>query len=122
MSDTYKPTGRYSFSRFAAYELILVQSTAASRRMAPRIPELELAVCLPHPAVFYPAPISSLQGSHANPFSEFAHGKVDPHEAGKQGGQSSGGGGSANAGGDNYKPTEHGGQTKDGQPDGRVKQ
>lgn len=38
----------------------------------------------------------------------FAHGKVDPVEAGKQGGQSGGSaGGQANAGGDDYKPTEN---------------
>lgn len=52
---------------------------------------------------------------------EFAHGKVDPVEARKQGGHASGGSG-GNAGGDNYKPIEHGGQTKDGGSDGRVKQ
>ncbi|TVY71172.1 hypothetical protein LSUE1_G006164 [Lachnellula suecica] len=55
---------------------------------------------------------------------EFAHGKVDPHEAGKQGGQTTGttsdDSGSAASGGD-YKPTEHDGLTKDGKPDGRVK-
>ncbi|KAG0645549.1 hypothetical protein D0Z07_8791 [Hyphodiscus hymeniophilus] len=58
---------------------------------------------------------------------EFAHGKVDPHEAGKQGGHTSGGSGttgtdSGSADGDNYKPTENDGLTKDGKPDGRVKQ
>lgn len=42
----------------------------------------------------------------------------DPHEAGKQGGHSSG---SGNAGGDNYKPTENDGLTKDGNVDGRTK-
>jgi len=57
---------------------------------------------------------------------EFAQGKVDPHEAGAQGGKASGttGGddsGSASTGGD-YKPTEHGGLKQDGTPDGRVKQ
>ncbi|CAN8105475.1 unnamed protein product [Discula destructiva] len=55
---------------------------------------------------------------------EFAHGKVDPVEAGKQGGQTGGSTGSDDAsgatGGD-YKPTDHGGLTKDGKPDGRVK-
>ena len=35
---------------------------------------------------------------------EFAQGKVDPHEAGKAGGQTSGTG-TGNSGGDNYKPT-----------------
>jgi hypothetical protein len=56
---------------------------------------------------------------------QFAHGKVDPHEAGKKGGRSGGTGSSYDGGddnsGDTYKPTEHGGQTKDGKPDGRVK-
>ena len=51
--------------------------------------------------------------------SEFAHGKVDPHEAGKQGGHASAG---SNTGGEAYKPTEHGGQKKDGGVDGRIKQ
>ncbi|ETN36200.1 uncharacterized protein HMPREF1541_08477 [Cyphellophora europaea CBS 101466] len=55
---------------------------------------------------------------------EFAGGKVDPVEAGKKGGQTGGtAGGQASGGsdGDDYKPTEHGGIRKDGQPDGRVK-
>ena len=70
---------------------------------------------------------------------EFAHGQVDPHEAGKAGGQTSGSGSSGSdgsSGGDNYKPTgtcpcqlmvdisnsdlEHGGLKQDGTPDGRV--
>lgn len=59
------------------------------------------------------------------PISEFAQGKVDPTEAGKKGGQTSGTAGgddsSAATGGD-YKPTEHGGLKQDGTPDGRVKQ
>jgi hypothetical protein len=65
--------------------------------------------------------------SKANtPLPEFAQGKVDPHEAGKKGGQTSGTGAgsddsSAATGGD-YKPTEHGGLKKDGSVDGRVKQ
>ena len=55
--------------------------------------------------------------------AEFAYGKVDPHEAGKEGGHSSGGSGDGgDAGGDNYKPTDNDGLTKDGKPDGRVKQ
>jgi hypothetical protein len=60
--------------------------------------------------------------------TEFAHGKVDPHEAGRQGGKASGTTGgqagdddiSGSTGGD-YKPTDHDGLRKDGQPDGRVK-
>ena len=58
---------------------------------------------------------------------QFAGGKVDPVEAGKQGGKASGGTGSAGgdsasgAQGADYKPTEHDGLRKDGQPDGRVK-
>ncbi|KKY34514.1 hypothetical protein UCDDA912_g05517 [Diaporthe ampelina] len=54
---------------------------------------------------------------------EFAQGKVDPHEAGAQGGKTSGtsGGASGGSGGDDYKPTENDGLRKDGQPDGRVK-
>ncbi|KAJ0109368.1 hypothetical protein J7T55_000293 [Diaporthe amygdali] len=54
---------------------------------------------------------------------QFAQGKVDPHEAGAQGGKSSGttGGASGGASGDDYKPTENDGLRKDGQPDGRVK-
>lgn len=58
--------------------------------------------------------------------AEFAHGKVDPVEAGKQGGRTRGTSGaeadadSSSSGGD-YKPTEHDGLRKDGQPDGRVK-
>ncbi|EKJ70900.1 hypothetical protein HYE68_004063 [Fusarium pseudograminearum] len=57
---------------------------------------------------------------------EFAHGKVDPHEAGGQGGKTSGSGSSgglestSDDSGD-YKPTEHDGLRKDGKPDGRVK-
>ncbi|KAH6954827.1 uncharacterized protein FTOL_00124 [Fusarium torulosum] len=57
---------------------------------------------------------------------EFAHGKVDPHKAGEQGGKTSGGEGgdsglgSSSSGGD-YKPTEHDGLKKDGTPDQRVK-
>lgn len=102
---------------------------------------------------------------------EFAHGKVDPHEAGKQGGKTTGmskgptgvvgdslatgqydaaepadeddmesgdsgtsetyvppsaagddvSTGTSEATGGDYKPKEHGGMRKDGQPDGRVK-
>jgi len=58
------------------------------------------------------------------PLPEFAHGKVDPVEAGKQGGKTSGttgGSDDSDATGGDYKPTEHGGLTKDGKPDGRVK-
>ncbi|MCJ1483905.1 hypothetical protein MMC06_004073 [Schaereria dolodes] len=50
---------------------------------------------------------------------EFAQGKVDPHEAGKAGGQTSGTG-TGNSGGDNYKPTENDGLKQDGTPDSRV--
>jgi hypothetical protein len=57
--------------------------------------------------------------------TDFAHSKVDPHEAGRQGGSTSGTGsgstgGSDSSGGD-YKPTEYGGMRKDGQPHGRTK-
>ncbi|KAI3394542.1 hypothetical protein diail_2591 [Diaporthe ilicicola] len=54
---------------------------------------------------------------------QFAQGKVDPHEAGAQGGKSSGtpGGADTGATGGDYKPTENDGLRKDGQPDGRVK-
>ncbi|KAF4555902.1 Hypothetical protein D9617_2g058670 [Elsinoe fawcettii] len=52
---------------------------------------------------------------------QFAQGKVDPHEAGKQGGQSTGTPGGADNSGSDYKPTENDGLRKDGQPDGRVK-
>ncbi|KAL6924150.1 hypothetical protein ACHAPO_011480 [Fusarium lateritium] len=57
---------------------------------------------------------------------EFAHGKVDPHEAGTQGGKtsdsgSSGGLESTSDDSGDYKPTEHDGLRKDGKPDGRVK-
>ncbi|KAG6028760.1 hypothetical protein E4U41_000594 [Claviceps citrina] len=61
---------------------------------------------------------------------EFAYGKVDPHEAGAEGGRvsGSGGGGGGGGGGDDssggdgfFKPTEHEGLRKDGKPDGRVK-
>ncbi|MCJ1405683.1 hypothetical protein MMC11_008912 [Xylographa trunciseda] len=45
---------------------------------------------------------------------EFAHGQVDPHEAGKAGGQTSG------STGEQYKPTENDGLKKDGTEDGRV--
>lgn len=46
-------------------------------------------------------------------------------QAGRKGGQASGSGGSDSTGssgsdGDNYKPSEHGGMTKDGKPDGRM--
>jgi len=60
----------------------------------------------------------------SNSIAEFAQGKVDPHEAGKKGGEtggSAGGSASGGSGGDDYKPTEHDGLRKDGQPDGRVK-
>ncbi|KAK5073609.1 hypothetical protein LTS08_002292 [Lithohypha guttulata] len=54
----------------------------------------------------------------------FAHGKVDPHEAGKKGGSATGGSdlheAQANEVGSDYKPSEHGGLRKDGQPDGRM--
>ncbi|KAJ4523536.1 hypothetical protein HRR83_000183 [Exophiala dermatitidis] len=57
---------------------------------------------------------------------EFAHGKVDPHEAGKQGGHSSGGSGSSGSGGsDNNQGSANlggDGLRKDGQPDQRLKQ
>jgi hypothetical protein len=54
--------------------------------------------------------------------TEFAQGKVDPVEAGKQGGKtSSTSGGNIGSSGDDYKPTEHGGLKKDDTPDGRVK-
>lgn len=54
----------------------------------------------------------------------FAYGKVDPHEAGKQGGHTSGSGTdtSTSTGGNDgtddgqYKPSEHDGLRKDGQP------
>lgn len=56
---------------------------------------------------------------------EFADGKVDPVEAGRKGGKSSGGSGDSentrSSDGSDYKPTEHDGLRKDGQPDGRVK-
>ncbi|RBR11043.1 uncharacterized protein FIESC28_09188 [Fusarium coffeatum] len=57
---------------------------------------------------------------------EFAHGKVDPHKAGEEGGKTSGDGSSGGLGasssdGSDYKPTEHDGLRKDGKPDGRVK-
>lgn len=58
------------------------------------------------------------------PSPEFAYGKVDPVEAGKQGGQTTGTTGGSDvsgATGGDYKPTENGGLTKDGNPDGRVK-
>lgn len=63
-------------------------------------------------------------------FTEFAYGKVDPHQAGQEGGKTSGttgstgssGAGSDDNSGSNYKPTEHDGLREDGQPDGRVKQ
>ncbi|PPJ55824.1 hypothetical protein CBER1_01618 [Cercospora berteroae] len=56
---------------------------------------------------------------------QFAQGKVDPQEAGKKGGNTSGSGSSddsGSSGGSDYKPTENDGLRKDGQPDGRVKQ
>lgn len=58
--------------------------------------------------------------------NEFAGGKVDPVEAGRKGGQSSGSSGSSDnsssaSGGSDYKPSENDGLRKDGQPDGRVK-
>ncbi|MCJ1256285.1 hypothetical protein MMC24_004106 [Lignoscripta atroalba] len=60
------------------------------------------------------------------PGTEFAQGKVDPVEAGKQGGATSGSGSGSGSdsgsgsGGENYKPTEHGGLKEDGTTDGRV--
>ncbi|KAH7304024.1 hypothetical protein B0I35DRAFT_445730 [Stachybotrys elegans] len=54
---------------------------------------------------------------------KFAHGKVDPHEAGQRGGKTSDShtntGGTE--GGEKYKPSEHGGLKEDGQPDRRMK-
>ncbi|KAG5970013.1 hypothetical protein E4U55_001877 [Claviceps digitariae] len=60
---------------------------------------------------------------------EFAYGKVDPHEAGAEGGKTSGTGSggsstssdSQDSGEGDYKPTENDGLRKDGKPDGRVK-
>ena len=80
------------------------------------MPESELAVCLKYDLIMVKEFIITYT------MLDFAHGKVDPSEAGKSGGQASGGTGSGSSGGDNYKPTEHGGQTKDGGVDGRVKQ
>ncbi|KAK8869483.1 hypothetical protein IAR55_000048 [Kwoniella newhampshirensis] len=47
----------------------------------------------------------------------------DPVEAGRKGGQASGGSadGESGSGGDNYKPSEHGGLKKDGTEDQRTK-
>ncbi|KAK5047710.1 hypothetical protein LTR84_006375 [Exophiala bonariae] len=56
---------------------------------------------------------------------EFAHGKVDPHEAGKQGGQTGGTSDSSSGGSsDNQGAAHKGGDglRKDGQPDQRLKQ
>ncbi|ETI23963.1 hypothetical protein G647_05770 [Cladophialophora carrionii CBS 160.54] len=58
--------------------------------------------------------------------SEFAHGKVDPVEAGKKGGHSSGGGTSDSSSGGSDAPqgaAHLGGEglRKDGQPDQRLK-
>ncbi|KFA81802.1 hypothetical protein S40288_07009 [Stachybotrys chartarum IBT 40288] len=60
---------------------------------------------------------------------EFAHGKVDSHQAGREGGKTTDTGSastggstdSSGSGGGTYKPTEHGGLKEDGTPDGRVK-
>lgn len=57
--------------------------------------------------------------------SEFAYGKVDPHEAGKKGGHSSGGSDSSSGGSDAPQGAAHqggDGLRKDGQPDQRLKQ
>ncbi|MCJ1475277.1 hypothetical protein MMC13_003939 [Lambiella insularis] len=51
---------------------------------------------------------------------EFAHGKVDPHSAGVEGGKTSGSGSGGSSGGDQYKPTENDGLKQDGTPDKRV--
>jgi hypothetical protein len=57
--------------------------------------------------------------------SQISHGKIDLHEAGKQGGSTSGTGngstGESDSSGGDYKPTKHGVMRKDGQPDGRTK-
>ena len=52
----------------------------------------------------------------------FAQGQVDPHEAGKKGGETGGsaGGQTSGSGGADYKPTENDGLRKDGQPDGEI--
>ncbi|EXJ91128.1 hypothetical protein A1O1_04237 [Capronia coronata CBS 617.96] len=55
---------------------------------------------------------------------EFAHGQVDPHDAGKQGGKTSGSSGSE-GGSDNSQGSSNlggDGLRKDGQPDQRLKQ
>ncbi|KAL6252971.1 hypothetical protein RBB50_000690 [Rhinocladiella similis] len=55
----------------------------------------------------------------------FAHGKVDPHEAGKKGGQSSGGSDGSSGGSENPQGASGlggDGLRKDGQPDQRLKQ
>ncbi|KIW53938.1 hypothetical protein PV05_06345 [Exophiala xenobiotica] len=55
----------------------------------------------------------------------FAHGKVDPHEAGKKGGQSSGSSGTSSGGSENPQGASNlggDGLRKDGQPDQRLKQ
>jgi hypothetical protein len=69
------------------------------------------------------APATSINfNTAADHYPEFAQGRVDPHEAGKQGGHTNGSdSGSANSGGDNYKPTEHNVMKKDGEQDGRTK-
>ena len=55
--------------------------------------------------------------------SEFAAGKVDPVQAGHEGGKTGGsaGGQASGSGGEQHKPTENNGLKKDGQPDARVK-
>lgn len=56
---------------------------------------------------------------------QFAHGKVDPVEAGKKGGSSSGGGSSDDGGSENNQGSANlggDGLRKDGQPDQRLKQ
>ena len=146
MSDTYKPTGMlnpydnaptsininttksstYPFILIFAifgHNLILLQSTVVSKRTEPQTSVLVPVVCLkfisptmPTNLVPFPCHRSWLSRQLALTVSEFAHGKVDPTEAGKKGGEiggqtsgdSSGGSSGGNSGGSSSGQFAHG--------------
>lgn len=91
MSD-YKPTGSLSYSfTLALPSLTSPQSTAVSVRTAS-------PTSVSAPAVSTSRPLDHVDV--LTPASEFAGGKVDPHEAGKKGGETGGQAGGASSGDD----------------------
>lgn len=125
MSD-YKPTGTFTIT------VVSFLSRPLSPSLPPSLPHTPFPLCeiSPHKQTTNSFSLTENNGLRKDGqpdgrvgTGEFAHGKVDPHEAGKQGGQTGGtstGGSSDNpqgasgVGGDGLR--------KDGQPDQRLKQ